>query len=83
MSINVLQLAPMIAAGTTVGGLIFQIGKHAEKLDLIGYKVEAQEKKVEHTNTDLNEIKSSIQALQMDISYIKDEVHDIKQKVSR
>ena len=37
MSITLVQLAPMIAATTTVGGLIFQIGKHSEKLDMIGF----------------------------------------------
>ena len=45
MSIPLTQLGPLIAATTTLGGLIFQIGKHSEKLDIIGLKVEAQEKK--------------------------------------
>ena len=78
MSIPLTQLAPLIAATTTVGGLIFQIGKHSEKLDIIGFKVEAQEKKEEHTITYINDIKSAIQVLQMDVSYIKEDVHDIK-----
>ena len=78
MSIPLTQLAPLIAATTTVGGLIFQIGKHSEKLDIIGLKVEAQEKKEEHTISYINDIKSAIQVLQMDVSYIKEDVHDIK-----
>ena len=78
MSIPLTQLAPLIAATTTVGGLIFQIGKHSEKLDIIGLKVEAQEKKEEHTISSINDIKSAIQVLQMDVSYIKEDVHDIK-----
>jgi cysteine synthase A len=45
MSVNFQQIAPIIAACLTSGGVIFQIGKHAEKLDIIGLKVEAQEKK--------------------------------------
>ena len=81
MSITLVQLAPMIAATTTVGGLIFQIGKHAEKLDIIGFKVEAQEKKEEHLNQSVNDIKASIQSLQKDISYIKEDVHDIKTSI--
>ena len=45
MSIPLTQLGPLLAATTTIGGLIFQIGKHSEKLDIVGLKVEAQEKK--------------------------------------
>ena len=45
MNVNFQQLAPILAACMTTGGVIFQIGKHAEKLELIGIKVEAQEKK--------------------------------------
>ena len=81
MSIPLTQLGALLAATTTIGGLIFQIGKHSEKLDIVGLKVEAQEKKEEHTNTAMNDIKSSIQALQMDVSYIKEDVHDIKSTI--
>ena len=47
MSVNFQQLAPILAACMTTGGVIFQIGKHAEKLEIISLKVEAQEKKEE------------------------------------
>ena len=40
MIVNFQQIAPIIAACMTTGGLIFQIGKHAEKLDVIGVKVD-------------------------------------------
>ena len=82
MSIPLTQLGPLLAATTTLGGLIFQIGKHSEKLDIMGLKVEAQEKKEEHTITYINEIKSAIQVLQMDVSYIKEDVHDIKSTIN-
>ena len=36
MNVNFQQLAPILAACMTTGGVIFQIGKHAEKLELIG-----------------------------------------------
>ena len=42
---NFQQIAPLIGAFVTTGGLIFHVGKQAEKLDVIGMKVEAQEKK--------------------------------------
>ena len=45
MSVNFQHIAPILAACMTTSGVIFQIGKHAEKLDIIGLKVEAQEKK--------------------------------------
>ncbi len=83
MSITLVQLAPMIAATTTVGGLIFQIGRHSEKLDMIGFKVEAQGKKEEYLNQSVNDIKASIQSLQKDISYIKEDVHDIKTSINQ
>ena len=43
MSVNFTQLAPIIGACMTTGGLIFQVGKQSEKLDSLGFKVEAQE----------------------------------------
>ena len=43
MSVNFQQLAPILAACMTTGGVIFQIGKQSEKLELIGLKVEAQQ----------------------------------------
>ena len=45
MSVNFTQLAPIIGAFVTTGGILFQTGKQAEKLDTIGIKVEAQEKR--------------------------------------
>ena len=45
MSVNFQQIAPIIAACVTSGGIVFQIGKQSEKLVNLGFKVEAQEKK--------------------------------------
>jgi len=44
MSVNFQQLAPIIAACVTTGGIVFQIGKQSERLESLGIKVEAQEK---------------------------------------
>ena len=44
------QLIPFIGATISIGGIIFQTGKHAEKLDFLVGKVEAQEKKVEYND---------------------------------
>lgn len=83
MSINMQIIGPVIAASATVGGMIFQMGKQSEKLDFIGMKVEAQEKKEEFLNEKLCEIYNKMNTLQNDISYMKEDVHDIKLKVSK
>ena len=62
----------------TTGGVIFQIGKHAEKLDIIGVKVEAQEKKEGHNNHHINEILGNVNILKNDIQNIKEDIKDIK-----
>ena len=41
------QIFPLIGATISIGGIIFQTGKHADKLDILWSKVEAQEKKEE------------------------------------
>ena len=78
MSVNFQQLAPILAACMTTGGVIFQIGKHAEKLDIIGVKVEAQEKKEGYNNKNINDILGNINILKNDIQNIKEDVRDIK-----
>ena len=47
---NPQQLLPFIGVTLSIGGIIFQTGKHAEKIDFVFGKVEAQEKKVEYTD---------------------------------
>ena len=78
MSVNFQQIAPIIAACITTGGVIFQIGKHAEKLDFIGMKVEAQEKKENSTSQTINEIFGNVNLLRNDVENIKDDIKEIK-----
>jgi len=78
MSVNFQQIAPIIAACLTSGGVIFQIGKHAEKLDIIGLKVEAQEKKDDYKNKTVNEILGQLNVVKNDVENIKDDIKDIK-----
>ena len=78
MSVNFQQLAPILAACMTTGGVIFQIGKHAEKLELIGIKVEAQEKKEEYYNQSINQLLGSMNILKNDVGNIKDDIKEIK-----
>ena len=78
MSVNFTQLAPIIGAFVTTGGILFQIGKQAEKLDTIGIKVEAQEKKDIFNNEKICEIYNKVNILQNDISNIKEDINEIK-----
>ena len=78
MSVNFQHVAPIIAACMTTGGVIFQIGKHAEKLDIIGLKVEAQEKKDDYKNKTVNEILGHWNVVKNDVGNIKDDIKDIK-----
>ena len=43
---NPQQMTPVIGLTITIGGILFQSGKQAERLDFVFGKVEAQEKKV-------------------------------------
>ena len=49
MNIKLQSMAPVLGMFITTGGIIFQIGKHSERLEVIGLKVEAQEKEVQNT----------------------------------
>jgi|TARA_B110000967_G_C18381241_1_gene315383 hypothetical protein len=78
MSVNFQHIAPIIAACMTTGGVIFQIGKHAEKLDFIGLKVEAQEKKEASTSQTINEILGNVNLVRNDVENIKGDIKEIK-----
>ena len=78
MSVNFQTLAPIIGAFMTTGGLIFQVGKQSERLDTIGLKVEAQEKKDIFNNEKICEIYNKMNILQNDVSNIKEDINDIK-----
>ena len=57
MSLNFNTLAPISATVLSIGGLIFQMGRHSEKLDILNTVVYAQEKKVVDNHDSINEIK--------------------------
>ena len=75
---NPQQILPFIGATVSIGGIIFQTGKHADKLEFLWMKVEAQEKKEEYMNSTLYEIKSDIKTLKHDIDNIKEDISEIK-----
>ncbi len=78
MSVNFQQLAPILAACMTTGGVIFQIGKQSEKLELIGIKVEAQEKKEVYYNQSISQLLGKLDVLKNDVGNIKEDIKEIK-----
>jgi hypothetical protein len=81
MSINLQNILPLVGGLISVGGLIFKMGQHAEKLDVLDLKVYAQEKKVEINHNIINEIHNDLCILKNDISYMKEDVHEIKNRL--
>ena len=75
---NPQQFIPLIGGCVSIGGIIFQTGKHADKLEFLWTKVEAQEKKEEYMNSTLYEIKSDIKTLTHDMTSIKEDICEIK-----
>ena len=80
---NPQQMLPFIGATLSIGGIIFQTGKHAEKIDFVFGKVEAQEKKVDYNNESLCEIKSDLKTLTNDVATIKQDIRDVKQRMNK
>lgn len=80
---NPQQVLPFIGATLSIGGIIFQTGKHAEKIDFVFGKVEAQEKKVDYNNESLCEIKSDLKTLTNDVATIKQDIRDVKQRMNK
>ena len=54
------QILPYIGGMISVGGLIFKMGEHAEKIHVLTGTVEAQEKKVEINHNIINEIHNDL-----------------------
>ena len=81
MSINLQNILPLLGGLISVGGLIFKMGQHAEKLDVLDLSVHAQEKKVEINHNIINEIHNDLCILKNDISYMKEDVHEIKNRL--
>ena len=86
MSINFNTIAPISATILSIGGLIFQIGKHSEKLDVLGNTVYAQEKKVDVNYKYINDIKMFISRTDErlgKLNDINDDIKEIKHKLEK
>ena len=81
MSVNFQQLAPIIAACVTAGGIVFQIGKQSERLESLGIKVEAQEKQNIGVNNIICGMDTKLNIISNDLSHLKTDISEIKQKI--
>ena len=79
MSLTFNTIAPITATVISIGGLIFQIGKHSEKLDVLGTTVYAQEKKVDENYKYINDIKMFISRTDERLDKLNDITDDIKE----
>ena len=86
MSVNFNMVAPISATVISIGGLIFQMGKHSEKLDILNTTVFAQEKKVNDNYKYINDMKLFITRTddRLDkINDINDDLKEIKHKLEK
>ena len=83
MSINFNTLAPISATVLSLGGLVFQIGRHSEKLDLLNNKVYAQEKKVEENYKYINDMKIFMSRSDEKLDDMNANIKEIKIKLDK
>jgi hypothetical protein len=79
---NFQQVLPYLGGMLSVGGLIFKMGEHAEKIHVISSTVEAQEKRIDINHNIINEIHNDLSILRNDISYMKSDIHEIKNRLN-
>ena len=83
MSINFNTLAPISATVLSLGGLVFQIGRHSEKLDLLNNKVYAQEKKVDENYKYINDMKIFMNRSDEKLDDMNTSIKEIKYKLEK
>ena len=83
MSINFNTLAPISATVLSLGGLVYQIGRHSEKLDLLNNKVYAQEKKVDENYKYINDMKIFMSRSDEKLDDMNTTIKEIKYKLEK
>ena len=83
MSLNFNTIAPISATVLSIGGLIFQLGKHSEKLDLLNNKVYAQEKKVEGNYKYINDVKIFMNRSDEKLDDMNTSIKEIKYRLEK
>ena len=83
MSLNFNTIAPISATVLSIGGLVFQLGRHSEKLDIINNKVYAQEKKVDENYKYINDMKIFMSRSDEKLDDMNTTIKEIKYKLEK
>ena len=83
MSLNFNTIAPISATVLSIGGLVFQLGRHSEKLDILNNKVYAQEKKVDENYKYINDIKIFMSRSDEKLDDMDTNIKEIKYKLEK
>ena len=83
MSINFNTIAPISATVLSIGGIVFQIGRHSEKLDLLNNKVYAQEKKVDENYKYINDMTIFMSRSDEKLDDMNTSIKEIKYKLEK
>ena len=80
MSLNIQQIVPLIIGSISISGILFKTWQHDKKLEILNLTVEVQRKKINNNYLIIHDIHSDISILEGDISYMKQDIHEIKNK---
>ena len=83
MSFNIQQILPLIIGSISISGILFKTWQHDKKLEILDSTVEVQKKRINNNYLIINEIHSNISVLEGDISYMKQDIHDLKNKLDK
>ena len=81
MSFNIQQILPLIIGSISISGILFKTWQYDKKLEILDSNVEVQRKRINNNYLIINEIHSNISILEGDISYMKQDIHDIKKSL--
>ena len=81
MSFNIQQVLPLTIGSISISGILFKTWQHDRKLEILDSNVEVQRKRINNNYLIINEIHSNTSILEGDISYMKQDIHDIKKSL--
>ena len=81
MSFNIQQILPLIIGSISISGILFKTWQYDKKLEILDSNVEVQRKRINNNYLIINEIHSNISILEGDLSYMKQDIHEIKNKL--
>ena len=74
---------PFVGASLSIGGIIYQIGKQSEKIEISLLKVHALEKKEEHSYEIINNINGNMLVINEKLKNIEEDVRVIKNNIKK